>query len=460
MERANDAEDPMTVAGRSAQRHSSAPPIVREDRSITRTLALALLTLGLITGHASAQAGGRLAQPLELVGPTPESPTPELIDSLLLGLDDESFAERERSFLALAEMRSLTLKHLEALLDRPNLSAEQRMRVLTLARERFVTSPRAAMGVQFYTNASGGTGLDSASAFVAIENLVPGFRSAEVLKPGDVIVEINGFKLSGPLSRDMVRAHIISRDPGDELPIIIRRGEQRMEVRVILGSYMDLASGSPIFPRDMARAWWARMGERTVGAEKIRPKDSTLSRSAWPSAVWVAQEAAQQARAVRILGRSTPQMLGAGGAGHSLEPDPGEQVMADGVGGVVGAAWANQGQIIRQGNVIVVDRRRGFAQPEGWLDFDQPPVRTLEQEIARLEEDERLLRQRLPEASDRQQTGDVFGLTPRQRIERSLQIIPIIRKALEAELRERGDRRADDERGADARADVEERSGG
>lgn len=445
-----------------ARKHS---PSRYRVASLVCAAAVAALPHALCPDAALAQPNSRSSQ---IFGPEPEAPPPELIESLVAGLDDESYTQRERSFVALAELRSLNLKSIEAILDRRDLTSEQRARLVVLARERFVTSPRAAMGVQFYTNVSGGAGVEAASSYVAIENLVPGFRSAEVLRPGDVILEVAGFRISGPLSRDMVRAHIISRDPGDTLPMVIRRGAERMEVSVTLGSYLDLAQGSPIYPHDMARSWWARMGRRAGEHGSIRVENAELpARSAWPSAVWVAEEAARQARAVRLTGRSSPQILGAGASGQSQEPDPGEQAFGDGMGGMVGAAWANQGQIIRQGNVIVVDRRRGFAQPDGWLDFNVPPARTLEQELRRLDEDEKIARDRLaqipeqpPNPNERVQIIDTFGFNSRQRLERTLTVIPIIREALIAEMRESEQDAQHQERGADAMIQTDDRRGG
>jgi hypothetical protein len=112
----------------------------------------------------------------------PETPRSRLA-SVIRDFDAPTPQERATaSERAQADME-FTLSLLEEVLTAPRatpLSPEQVMRLEQIARQRFLTEPRAAMGVQF-------SQLENITEGVEISAPLPGFDSMRVLQPGDVI---------------------------------------------------------------------------------------------------------------------------------------------------------------------------------------------------------------------------------------------------------------------------------
>jgi hypothetical protein len=226
--------------------------------------AFSLCSLLCLAGAALAQPvdkklpSGVAAQPLQ-----PGSPRStfvagvvrsegETLAELLPLLNATEFQAREAATLKLIDNRQITLAMLEdALLD-SSLTLEQRQRVGRAAKDRFDRSPRAAMGVEFGSNLVQRIGIQR-----AIEN----FASARLLEEGDLIVEAGGVELKGPGVRGQIRAQILSRNPGDTLKIVVRRGDETLNIDMPLGSFNDLRS-SAYSPSDLSRAWTARQSAR------------------------------------------------------------------------------------------------------------------------------------------------------------------------------------------------------
>lgn len=412
--------------------------------------AAALVCLGLAT-QAIAQGGTR---PVFL--PMPESePLTDVIEPLLAGLDSETCAERERCFIGLAELRTLDLQAVEKLLERDDLSAEQRARLSALAWERFATSPRAAMGVSFFS-------ISERPHYVAIETVIEGFPSGSVLQSGDIIVEIENVPVHGPYSREFVRANIIGRDPGDELDLVVRRGAERLSLTVTLGSFDTLSQrGSHISAADYASAWWARNLAKSRDRAVVRLQANAPAASAWPIAVWEDADAARQMRFTRITGDIVPQLAGGGAAGQSLEPDVGDAAEIDDLaiaklGGIAVVNLPRQ-QVLRNGQMQLVHRRQGFNAPAGWLNSGPMPAGRIEAELRLLDEAQRTLSNSVaPVRPPNNVVNPGQVAMPLSDPATKLAVLPKIREGLLAELAESAQREPD----ADALLETEERRGG
>lgn len=194
---------------------------------------------------------------------------------ILRSLDAPDLAERERAVEALVLSSAVSLREVLGLLSEVTaLTPEQRARLMGIAREMFVQSPRAAMGVQF-----GGT----VERGVAIQSAVDGFDSARVIKPGDVIVAVNGQEVT----QSQMRAIILSHDPGESMGLrLLRSGEsgseEQIDVRVTLGSMNRLRGGGFIDAGTMMDAWRQRLKRAGVSEEAgQRPIETGIEQAAW-----------------------------------------------------------------------------------------------------------------------------------------------------------------------------------
>jgi len=152
----------------------------------------------------------------------PASPVAAEIDALLAALDAPDFRERDAATRRMAELATMDDGAIAALMQRPGLSLEQQFRIVRVIRERFMSTPRGAIGVQF-----------SSTAPTPIVGVMLGGFPAErqgVLKPGDMLLEVDGVDLvkesawtASRQSLYRIQSLIHSRDPGDQLPARILR---------------------------------------------------------------------------------------------------------------------------------------------------------------------------------------------------------------------------------------------
>lgn len=136
------------------------------------------------------------------------------IERVLEGLNDPDAATRRRATSALALSSRFDDDRLHDLLGDEGLTLEQRSRLLDVSFARFVVAPRAAVGASFNTG-----------AVIRVTNLFPEFPAAQqnLLRPGDELVEIDGQSLLAPNAFNIVRATVLSRQPGETVPMVIRR---------------------------------------------------------------------------------------------------------------------------------------------------------------------------------------------------------------------------------------------
>lgn len=182
-----------------------------------------------------------------LAGVAAGQPSDDRIEALVAKLDDESFQVRDGAARQLEAEAALDLKTLERLLKRGDLSAEQRARLEALGWTLFRRGPRGGMGVQFGSETVRG---------VQIQNTVPDFPANAILKPGDIILEVDGAQ--APDQEDL-RLAIVARDPGDEIEVLVEREGEQLSLSIPLGSFERL-SGSQRLGEPVLRAAWERRG--------------------------------------------------------------------------------------------------------------------------------------------------------------------------------------------------------
>jgi hypothetical protein len=256
----------------------------------TRRAVIALSLLAPVGSAVGGMAPAAASPPLPIQAPAPQpapaepaapvapaipapaepaAPAPDAL-ALLAQLDDDDYATRERAGRVLASDPGLTLVDLERLIQRTGLSAEQHARLLMAARDRFIRSPRPALGVQFDNTRADRT---------VVSQVFPRFPAAAVLKPNDEIVAIDGRRLTGGWSE--VRPRIISRDPGENLRLEIVRDGERLSIDAPLGRYSDLPQARFLTITDITDAWMVRSGA-------YPPPPNTAPILAEPDTQWTA----------------------------------------------------------------------------------------------------------------------------------------------------------------------------
>jgi hypothetical protein len=204
-----------------------------------RWLAGALLCSALVT----AATGQNLVIRSEGTEIPPELPDESEVaraelDSELLGLaerlDDPSYEVREETTRMLMGMPFHVVDYC-VVLSQPDLSAEQRYRLLMLLEHRLLYEPRGALGISMeppQINNRGG---------VVIADLVPGLPAEKVLRVGDRITAIDSRRVS--TGNDLVVIVQLKR-PGEEVQLDIERPQQDDEGNLLRGMV-----GEPVVER-------------------------------------------------------------------------------------------------------------------------------------------------------------------------------------------------------------------
>lgn len=178
-------------------------------------------------------------------------------------LDAEDVRTRERAEDSLRGWCRGQVDRILTLID-AGASAEQRDRLLSLARTVFDASPRAAMGVSFGV-ANVAFGLQEEETFdggIPIAGPVKGFDSENVLKSGDLLLSIEGVRIR---TNREARTQILSHDPGQVVRLEVEREGKVLQLPLKLGFWANLNSRNgiqratdPSRP-EMNNAWRARL---------------------------------------------------------------------------------------------------------------------------------------------------------------------------------------------------------
>jgi len=194
---------------------------------------------------------------------------PARLDELVQMLESPDLSLREIATQSLRDNSLVTLEVVEKLLqeaDGKALSLEQRVRLETIGREKFVRRPRGALGVQFGMLDDGGEG-------VVVAMTIRGFHSADVLQPGDTIVMMD----TTPIKfNDDARAAIISHEPGEVVNVQIKRLGEAMKLSIRLGSFAALTNAARLDTPTMERAWEIRRARQDL-ARPTKLIDTGLS---------------------------------------------------------------------------------------------------------------------------------------------------------------------------------------
>lgn len=201
------------------------------------------------------------------------------------------------------------LETIERWLALPELTPEQRLRLEVLGRERFASMPRAGLGVRF-ANLPTDEG-------VRLDGVLPGFPAGEVLRPGDIVLSINGQPLNNSAHMGEV---ILSHMPGESLVLDIARPAppipraigadgvelpppvEHLTVAVPLGRYDDLQTGIALTPPRLEGAYRHRLAR--VGA-LITPGE--IGAGLTPLE-WLHREGYDETRAIAPLSQLNPVM--------------------------------------------------------------------------------------------------------------------------------------------------------
>jgi hypothetical protein len=210
-----------------------------------------------------------LAEP-ELMLPAPVVPiSAEELNTIVAELSSEDVERRVNASLGLQQRTDVRLVDLERVLERDDLSAEQRRRLLGAGLARFYAEPRAALG--FSADLTPGT----MQRGVLIRHVEQGFPASDVLRANDRIIAVDGVPLP---NFEAIRPIIVSRDPGDHLELTVVRDGATLEVRAELGDFSRLSTGR-LDEEVRAAAWELR--SRKFRGPRADPIPSGLPAGDW-----------------------------------------------------------------------------------------------------------------------------------------------------------------------------------
>ncbi len=280
-------------------------------------------------------AGSTLAQQVQIIQPPggrvfirpqegrvvdPEAPA--RLARLINELNTGDFKARTQADRELFDDQAITLPMIEqALKDHGAQSTmDTRLRLTSAARVRFMQTPRAAMGIQFWQNRN-------LISRVVIERTFPEFKASKSIQEGDMIVEADGVVLKGPLAQRRLQSLIVSHDPGDVIPITVRRGAEKMDFKIELGERQELPNAAFVDPNVLERAWRTRSASYVApGSDPIVPPVTAKEWNANPLPAMRVDRATARAKGVVGLG---PSVVGGGmprGADQAYDP-LGQQVL-------------------------------------------------------------------------------------------------------------------------------------
>lgn len=301
---------------------------------------------------APAALGQKMAEHENILEPEKDLPKfetdaqlQEAFAGIIRDLGSKDFAARKRATDLLNGSEQFTLAMIERALQDKTLSLEARTRLLSSGRLKFFSTPRAALGFQF-----GGALRDR----VVVGKTFAPFASARLLEEGDMIVGADGYVLTGPSARPLLQAIIISHDPGEVIKLVVRRGGQKLNIDVPLGSFANLDQGGWLGPDRLVPAWKVRAAVRLGStAEPVRVN---VAASAWGQ-----PEPQMQAKAIKERMRELEQVQIAGGGMPRLVQG----------GGLFEDIMLANGAAIRQQIVVVGGRQQAWpAARLGVMDGD------------------------------------------------------------------------------------------
>jgi len=193
------------------------------------------------------------------------------VRKLVDDLNSLSFITRELAEDDLEFDRSLAFEELEDQLRRDDLTQEQRIRLLKAASVRFTSEPRGAMGIQM---------ADVNELGLRISKSIEGFDAFNKIQVNDIIAKIGELPIR---STTDLQAAIISRSPGDVVPVEIVRGAERITVDIELGAWSQLSTPGGI-PRGQLESGWIYRSRDYAGKDEPEVIDFDADLNAWNAA--------------------------------------------------------------------------------------------------------------------------------------------------------------------------------
>jgi len=269
-----------------------------------------LAAVASLAAASGAAAGLQPLTPLPQAQPpqrvTLESPpvsvphAPAALADLVADLSSADFHTRELATVRIRDDKSIRLTEIESMLAKGDLPLEAHARLLTIARDRFAASPRAAMGVQF----------DQATLRdrIVIDDTFAPFDCHKRLEPGDILIEADGVPLNTAAGRTKIQGLIISRDPGDTMNLVVRRGAEKVTLDVKLGDFRGLPNNNVIDETRLFRAWRTRSRGYTRVDD---PVTTPVHPDAWPDSVQASRMV--QIQQMRVQSTNPTMVVHAGG---------------------------------------------------------------------------------------------------------------------------------------------------
>ena len=223
--------------------------------------------------HLHPVLGAILAMCVAQASAQPDEHVRGLVDQL----DSQSWLERDLATLDLANsLEEISLSDLEFFLGDMTLSHEQRTRLVLACQQRFQTHPKGGLGVSFGVIRVG------AIEVVPIRNN-PNFPASEMLNPGDVIARVGDQILMNSFD---LRAHILSREPGEMLPATIIRNGKPIKMELPLGSYGELTGAARLEPGIARRALGFRWSRKGIIVPEVDLIGSGINSDQWIAAAF------------------------------------------------------------------------------------------------------------------------------------------------------------------------------
>ncbi len=174
--------------------------------------------------------------PLEIIMPPPPEPdpaarvpSPEELDGVKVGpalerlvgeLDHAEFARREAATRALCDASAVEQLQIYAVLARTHLSAEQRHRLMTVVRERLISRPRGAVGINMSFEPVAPGDPAPGVGVVVVMSVVQGLPADGHLRRSDRITHVDGEQLFN--SNDLIR-RVQEKLPGETVELVVER---------------------------------------------------------------------------------------------------------------------------------------------------------------------------------------------------------------------------------------------
>lgn len=224
-----------------------------------------------------------VAQTLAPVGPVWNAKADSPFEAFLVELDSPNYAVRQSATEKLAAIREgLRLSLMPAMrnmfdafvlesANRADLSPEQRARLAGPMRDKFFSRPRAAMGINIQPPQSLGIPILPQRGFPC--------AGEGLLKPGDYLAQIDGVSLENNLPDVRQRNDItlrlqfaiLSHEPGEVVPVLVRRPVQRADGRAG-GEFQTIRMSIPL-------GAWSQLVQ--LGQPGTRPLGRTMLHGAW-----------------------------------------------------------------------------------------------------------------------------------------------------------------------------------